>query len=222
MPCPYRDRGVSRAGRRPRGTQTRRWPGPGRGRWRPCRRATPAAGAESRPGRWRRGPGRGAGRARAASAAPSRPTHLRPARSVRVSATLARAWAVRRRAISLAGARKVPSAARSSGGLSPPVRGNRSTRTAPRWITGSIPARAGEPPTPRLQYALLRVYPRPCGGTIASSRSIPARAGEPGFGVDRPAVVGVYPRPCGGTGKSALHTQRKRVYPRPCGGTVLR
>ena len=73
---------------------------------------------------------------------------------------------------------------------------------------------------------MIRVYPRPCGGTIprcfliirewglsppvrgnrrntiggrSRQRSIPARAGEPTPALIRAARAWVYPRPCGGT-----------------------
>ena len=112
-------------------------------------------------------------------------------------------------------------------GLSPRVRGNLRHAQPAHLVSGSIPARAGEPPVVTPGRAGNRVYPRACGGTGGSVsgashssglsprvrgnltvccgpqgrvRSIPARAGEP-LGV---AVVldgeGVYPRACGGTG----------------------
>ena len=113
-----------------------------------------------------------------------------------------------------------------SRGLSPRVRGNHRRRS--RWSggRGSIPARAGEPPSPPRAPAPLRVYPRACGGTsarvwrqwlvrglsprvrgnpFASSAtpkpggSIPARAGEPMAFVLDGNGAGVYPRACGGT-----------------------
>ena len=51
------------------------------------------------------------------------------------------------------------------GGLSPRVRGNRPRAAGSRRQRRSIPARAGEPPTPRLAGRCMRVYPRACGGT---------------------------------------------------------
>ena len=96
---------------------------------------------------------------------------------------------------------------KSGGGLSPHVRGNpRRTPVDLRGV-GSIPARAGEPPPPRVSRLVVWVYPRTCGGTDArqstcaqssglsphvrgnrrcstppfnAAGSIPARAGEPG------------------------------------------
>ena len=111
-------------------------------------------------------------------------------------------------------------------GLSPPVRGNRHRATG-RWpLSGSIPARAGEPPGPAPRRRGPGVYPRPCGGTLSSSipapsapglsppvrgnrdsslqlrgtaGSIPARAGEPTYFSEINSAWRVYPRPCGGT-----------------------
>ena len=111
-------------------------------------------------------------------------------------------------------------------GLSPRVRGNRLQRPHGELDVGSIPARAGEPPSRRLPGTWKRVYPRACGGTsmtacVDGSRlglsprvrgnqlrhallvdqqgSIPARAGEPPVGWAELACLGVYPRACGGT-----------------------
>ena len=50
-------------------------------------------------------------------------------------------------------------------GLSPRVRGNRYVETSIRADEGSIPACAGEPPTPRPSHYRSPVYPRVCGGT---------------------------------------------------------
>ncbi len=113
-----------------------------------------------------------------------------------------------------------------STGLSPRVRGNHNPLPArPTW-TGSIPARAGEPPTLRRPTRELKVYPRACGGTCdhlshltpdpglsprvrgnlsrvqlhqGNAGSIPARAGEPTTAKAQGCISGVYPRACGGT-----------------------
>ena len=50
-------------------------------------------------------------------------------------------------------------------GLSPRVRGNRSTWGVPSWGRRSIPARAGEPRSWMRLTCLHEVYPRACGGT---------------------------------------------------------
>ncbi len=51
-------------------------------------------------------------------------------------------------------------------GLSPRVRGNPVERQRLQVIGRSIPARAGEPPTPRRCRLLVTVYPLACGGTL--------------------------------------------------------
>ena len=115
---------------------------------------------------------------------------------------------------------------KSSGGLSPRVRGNPYRSASWHGRTRSIPARAGEPTVARRSWLVTGVYPRACGGTpvprqpllllrglsprVRGNRplteqpgfgggSIPARAGEP-WGV-HPVIhpVTVYPRACGGT-----------------------
>ena len=55
----------------------------------------------------------------------------------------------------------------SSGGLSPPTRGNRFSCCSRLTFFGSIPAHAGEPPCSSPRAPQARVYPRPRGGTIA-------------------------------------------------------
>ena len=112
------------------------------------------------------------------------------------------------------------------GGLSPLARGNPLSVRFRRLITGSIPARAGEPrPWPR-GWARWRVYPRSRGGTRLARRSalqtlglsplargnhqshfapvlphgsIPARAGEPFASTGTARHPWVYPRSRGGT-----------------------
>ncbi len=111
-------------------------------------------------------------------------------------------------------------------GLSPRVRGNRVAPTDQVLDDGSIPACAGEPIAIFWRVALLRVYPRVCGGTRASllqffvhaglsprvrgnpreiffrvfrKGSIPACAGEPTGSTMIPTTIRVYPRVCGGT-----------------------
>ena len=54
-------------------------------------------------------------------------------------------------------------------GLSPRVRGNRSSSPARRRRPGSIPACAGEPRTGMAGMPAHRVYPRVCGGTLRIS-----------------------------------------------------
>ena len=111
-------------------------------------------------------------------------------------------------------------------GLSPPTRGNQSPVKPRRAGKRSIPAHAGEPCAQSHVRAIIRVYPRPRGGTsgkgartnpeeglspptrgnqscqaVGARRrgSIPAHAGEP-ESEPKPALVDrVYPRPRGGT-----------------------
>ena len=117
-------------------------------------------------------------------------------------------------------------AAPSSPGLSPRVRGNHRAGGAGGAQPRSIPACAGEPGCAAPQCSRAWVYPRVCGGTPASwnpvaagqglsprvrgnrngvapasgnRRSIPACAGEPGRTGMTPGYAGVYPRVCGGT-----------------------
>ena len=112
-------------------------------------------------------------------------------------------------------------------GLSPPVRGSRSSGGWTHGRARSIPARAGEPRSWPRCWTRRRVYPRPCGGAIhiatvdqinhglsppvrgslshgfrkgLRARSIPARAGEPVSMASELRLAMVYPRPCGGAG----------------------
>ena len=73
-------------------------------------------------------------------------------------------------------------------------------------MTGSIPARAGEPSAPTCGRSPWKVYPRACGGTSLQNLlgaiplwSIPARAGEPARSAAQRLPSRVYPRACGGT-----------------------
>ena len=120
-------------------------------------------------------------------------------------------------------------------GLSPRVRGNLVVSFLAGFVSGSIPACAGEPSIPAAARTCCTVYPRVCGGTCHflapldtepglsprvrgnpscwrtvshSCRSIPACAGEPG--VSSVAVAGrwVYPRVCGGTPSPAVLPER--------------
>ena len=111
-------------------------------------------------------------------------------------------------------------------GLSPPTRGNPSSRTTSTSSRRSIPAHAGEPVRDAPRRRIRAVYPRPRGGTPslksiayqmpglsqptrgnparrravrARVRSIPAHAGEPLIAQGVNGADGVYPRPRGGT-----------------------
>ncbi len=122
--------------------------------------------------------------------------------------------------------------AESARGLSPRVRGSRSSSHRPPTCLRSIPARAGEPRRRVLRVGIERVYPRACGGArrvwvalrtrqglsprVRGSRgatyrhqwndgSIPARAGEPGADCPCHADYEVYPRACGGAWGIGAH-----------------
>ena len=111
-------------------------------------------------------------------------------------------------------------------GLSPHVRGNHGRTAHDCPLSGSIPARTGEPIRPASRRSFDRVYPRTYGGTGVTQyrvlglvglsphvrgnpdhvlhtperrRSIPARTGEPGFSSARFELGRVYPRTYGGT-----------------------
>ena len=91
-------------------------------------------------------------------------------------------------------------------GLSPRVRGNPVGDLVVSYRVGSIPACAGEPPTPSANTGQAAVYPRVCGGTaqgyagaLVTVRSIPACAGEPRCMGCAWRCGPVYPRVCGGT-----------------------
>ena len=110
-------------------------------------------------------------------------------------------------------------------GLSPRVRGSPGSVHASRICVGSIPACAGEPRSASGAATSPWVYPRVCGGAIASGMvsrtrrglsprvrgspslqglvadrhgSIPACAGEPSGRTACPGSAWVYPRVCGG------------------------
>ena len=117
-------------------------------------------------------------------------------------------------------------------GLSPRVRGNLSASRAAANISGSIPARAGQPCITWWRRAGVSVYPRACGATRRQStcpppraglsprvrgnrkdlgapdvlfRSIPARAGQPATDDYIELSPTVYPRACGATRPPSAH-----------------
>ena len=69
-------------------------------------------------------------------------------------------------------------------GLSPRVRGNRGPSRHTNRFSGSIPACAGEPVFAELLFGFVQVYPRVCGGTVATVDTPP-----PGMGLS-PRVRG--------------------------------
>ena len=82
------------------------------------------------------------------------------------------------------------SPAASVKGLSPPTRGNLELRRDVVREVGSIPAHAGEPLNRIAILGVLRVYPRPRGGTaavsefsaVSSGLSPPTRGNHAGAG----------------------------------------
>ena len=106
------------------------------------------------------------------------------------------------------------------------MRGNLPQGCRVQSQTGSIPAHAGKPWSPRTAISRSGVYPRPCGETRQWARgfahawglsppmrgnrlrigsqcrkggSIPAHAGKPMPAVAPQITIRVYPRPCGET-----------------------
>ena len=111
-------------------------------------------------------------------------------------------------------------------GLSPRVRGNLGSYELCCGWEGSIPACAGEPlghPGRRRRAA---VYPRVCGGTLASMPSprpgrglSPRVRGNPALIARRPAWSRSIPACAGEPQPEAASSGQRRVYPRVCGGT---
>ena len=114
-------------------------------------------------------------------------------------------------------------------GLSPRVRGNHAQDVLPAASNGSIPACAGEPPTPRDSPRSERVYPRVCGGTRRRLRGkgqieglSPRVRGNPDAAVARGRLRGSIPACAGEPPWRSAFGARPRVYPRVCGGTPNR
>ena len=100
-------------------------------------------------------------------------------------------------------------------GLSPRVRGNRILPGAGGGGFGSIPACAGEPPSPARRSPTTKVYPRVCGGTSLASWVVssgwglsPRVRGNPRHPARPLHRTGVYPRVCGGTTPAIVATPR--------------
>ena len=116
-------------------------------------------------------------------------------------------------------------------GPSPRVRGSRGRGARAHTREGSIPACAGEPVLPGVQWEVAGVHPRVCGGagSVPSLSHIqwgpsPRVRGSP-LEVARPlpgrgsipACAGE-PQPC----PSPIREAEKRVHPRVCGGASIR
>ena len=115
-----------------------------------------------------------------------------------------------------------------SGGLSPRVRGNRTSDFSLRTMIGSIPACAGEPRGGPSSCNIPRVYPRVCGGTkypdprdfLPDGLSPRVRGNHP----ERPTLRvhdRSIPACAGEPAASRPHTKKEPVYPRVCGGTPI-
>ena len=90
-------------------------------------------------------------------------------------------------------------------GLSPRVRGNRSTRIHVNALGRSIPACAGNPNT--------------CTPTPSEQRSIPACAGNRRMALEYHDPMGSIPACAGEPVGRRYGGRARRVYPRVCGGT---
>ena len=119
--------------------------------------------------------------------------------------------------------------ANTNGGLSPRVRGNLQRCATVREYRGSIPACAGEPWRRLTALARIRVYPRVCGGTLASVRHQPPQRGlsprvrgNPANTLMPLAELRSIPACAGEPIADQVVRAASRVYPRVCGGTCVR
>ena len=111
-------------------------------------------------------------------------------------------------------------------GLSPRVRGNLGCRIDPNIKPRSIPACAGEPSPQQARRPPEWVYPRVCGGTVASGGSIPRPQGlsprvrgNPAGRHHHRAAQGSIPACAGEPATVDPPDTGRAVYPRVCGGT---
>ena len=111
-------------------------------------------------------------------------------------------------------------------GLSPRVRGNHPHLAGRAHRVGSIPACAGEPPSPADRREHWTVYPRVCGGTPDARVVLNCQAGlsprvrgNPGHFVFREGGPGSIPACAGEPQENAATRPLTAVYPRVCGGT---
>ena len=111
-------------------------------------------------------------------------------------------------------------------GLSPRVRGNPARRRKPPSGSGTIPACAGEPPSPYPGDPGAWDYPRVCGGTKDRAKKgeiygglSPRVRGNRRNGSGNWRRRGTIPACAGEPPVSAKHCQHVRDYPRVCGGT---
>ena len=110
-------------------------------------------------------------------------------------------------------------------GPSPRERGSLQDGLEEIWEPGSIPARAGEPPSVLIGGATPRVHPRASGGAEHADRT-PALLGGPSprergsrrLGGRRPAGVGSIPARAGEPVATMSEPRSVRVHPRASGG----
>ena len=120
---------------------------------------------------------------------------------------------------------RMPNADLAKAGLSPRVRGKRS-HLRMRWPSaGSIPACAGETSSPSYPMWRPKVYPRVCGGNVASDVKTlvdgglsPRVRGKPPSPTPRRRPDGSIPACAGETPRRGRGAPVARVYPRVCGG----
>ena len=113
----------------------------------------------------------------------------------------------------------------AGGGLSPRVRGKRALAAADESSEGSIPACAGETRRSIARRSCLAVYPRVCGGNLATADhpaiseglSPRVRGKLPGASNPR-GKPGSIPACAGETNPARQGAGRQLVYPRVCGG----
>ena len=124
-----------------------------------------------------------------------------------------------------------PSLARfphSVSGLSPRVRGNRPVCVSIVRRQGSIPACAGEPSTTITEASSYRVYPRVCGGTIASAKLgrrctglSPRVRGNLATPEEFYSSIGSIPACAGEPYEQDIHIDEHPVYPRRVRGNQV-
>ena len=113
-------------------------------------------------------------------------------------------------------------------GLSPPTRGNPLLKRAVNEHPRSIPAHAGEPADRFLFGGIVRVYPRPRGGTSFANRQplrlgglSPPTRGNPGQWRVTARLTGSIPAHAGEPPNANIDSKSSEVYPRPRGGTIF-
>jgi len=118
---------------------------------------------------------------------------------------------------------------KTSGGLSPRVRGSRPVACTGCCGRRSIPACAGEPMSDHVSSSVFKVYPRVCGGAVKlmdwhkyTSGLSPRVRGSPGKIKENSLPNGSIPACAGEPRSAARRSGRSQVYPRVCGGARLR